>query len=34
MRHAYSICIGKHEGKGSIGKPRSKEEDNIKVNRI
>jgi hypothetical protein len=30
-RNAYRILVGKPEGKGPIGRPRRKWEDNIKI---
>jgi hypothetical protein len=31
MRNAYSILVGKHEGKKPLGRTRSRWEDNIRV---
>jgi hypothetical protein len=31
MRNAYSILFGKPEGKGPLGRPRRRWEDNIKM---
>jgi hypothetical protein len=31
MGSAYNVFVGKHEGKRSVGKPRSTYEDNIKI---
>jgi hypothetical protein len=31
MKNAYNILIGKPEGKRSLGRPRHKREDNIRV---
>jgi len=30
-RDVYMVLVGKHEGKRSLGKPRSRWEDNIKM---
>jgi hypothetical protein len=32
MRNAHKILVGKPEGKRSLGRPRCKYEDNIRVN--
>jgi hypothetical protein len=32
MRNAYSILVGRHEGKRPLGKPRSKWKNNISMN--
>jgi hypothetical protein len=32
IRNAYTILVGKHEGKGPLGRPRRRSEDNIKMN--
>jgi hypothetical protein len=31
MRNAYSLLVGKPEGKGPVGRPRHKWEDNIRM---
>jgi hypothetical protein len=31
MRNAYSILVGKPEGKGLLGRPESRWEDNIRT---
>jgi hypothetical protein len=31
MRFAYKILVGKSEGKGHLGRPRRRWEDNIKM---
>jgi hypothetical protein len=32
MRNSYKILVGKHEGKRSLGRYRSRWENNIKIN--